>query len=455
MVEELKAGRYKILQKIDEGGMGVVYHAYDTRLQCPVALKEIKPVLLDDPQFRHRLAREAHAAAAINHPGIARAMDFVDDGTDCFIVYEFVQGVDLHKLLNQRRFSIDEILDVGIKLADALAAAHAHGFIHRDIKPKNIMLIPRPDARSRVKILDFGLAKQSKVVALARQGQTGETSSESYTTTGMAIIGTPDYMSPEQAAAEPVDARTDLFALGLVLYEMAAGFNPFTGHNAASTLARILTLDPPPLPERIPLAPENLELDRITHKCLRKLADERYASAGELLADLVKLRDGPIAPPRPPGGFVPRWLACVLFSLIQIGYLAMYAVAFAYLPENAHRLPMAFLGYDVTKFVVATLTMLSGAATVRLYFLAAVAFDYEDFGRLFHRLFPGLLIVDLAWAISPLLLFQKLGYILLLCVPALACLPFSQRTLVSFAYRRRGGRSSAAGAASPAQLRTD
>jgi hypothetical protein len=99
--------------------------------------------------------------------------------------------------------------------------------------------------------------------------------------------------------------------------------------------------------------------------------------------------------------------------------------------------------------------MLSGAATVRLYFLAAVAFDYEDFGRLFHRLFPGLLIVDLAWAISPLLLFQKLGYILLLCVPALACLPFSQRTLVSFAYRRRGGRSSAAEAASSAQLRTD
>jgi hypothetical protein len=272
----------------------------------------------------------------------------------------------------------------------------------------------------------------------------------------MVIIGTIDYMSPEQVRMEAADHRADLYALGLVLYEMATCTNPFRGGEPSSTIANILTREAPPLSELNPLSPPGL--DHVVRKCLRKNRDERYQSAKELLVDLTSLRQEmtqprpadptPPAPEPPPP--IPRRLALALFTLIQVGYLIMYGLGFYFLPENTHRLPMVIPGRFIPEIVAMTLIMLCGGATVRLYLLAAVGFDYEDLGRLFRRIFALVLVLDLAWAISPLLLFHKLGYIVLLGAPALAFLPFSQRTLVYIAYRRRGGRSSAAKAPSAA-----
>lgn len=466
MEGQLKGGRYEIEKEIGSGGMGIVYRAHDTRLKCSVALKEIRAEHLHDTQFRRRLAQEAQAAAAISHPGIARAYDFVDSDQESFIVYEFVEGVTLRDLLTRKRFATQEILDVGIKVADALAAAHAQGFIHRDLKPENLMLTPRGDGTSRVKILDFGLAKRHKLVSLPQAGSGAETEAGSITATAMVLIGTINYMSPEQLGdtrKEPVDARTDLYALGLILYEMATGINPFRGDSVTSTITNIVTREPPPIQERNPVSPP--ELDQVVRKCLRKRREERHQTAGELVTTLSDLRrklareepetskkvDGHALPaPEPP---IPRRLACSLFLLIQVGYLIMYGIAFFYLPENVHRLPKVFREEEWARFVPIALSVLCGAAAIRLYFLSAVAFDYADLGRLFRRVFPAILMLDLGFALFPLLLFYKLGYITLLCLIALAFLPFSQRTLVYSAYGPRGGRSSAAGTASSLEAR--
>ncbi len=442
---EVLVGRYRIERLIDSGGMGEVYRAHDMRLRCTVALKRIKPELLRDPQFRKRIALEVQAAAVINHPAIVRATDKYDDGREMvFIVYEFVEGETLDARLGEEAFSQKQILHIGIEAAVALTAAHARGFIHRDLKPKNLMLVTQPDGSRHVKILDFGLAKKVKVVSESAPVEGGETPFTDITKSVAMIIGTPDYMSPEQAFPKPVDFRTDIYSLGLVLYEMLAGFNPFAGKDPNSSRRRVLEMPTPPLPNLTTNQPQYVELDRILRKCLSKQPEERYPSMGELLADLTKVEeraDGESQAVSRRSGV--RWRYLALFCAIQVGYLAMYAAAYFYLPENTHRLPFFLLphAYSVVTY---TLIILCAAATVHLYLLGAVAFDYEDLGPLFHRAFPLVLVLDLVWALSPLLLFLKLGAIMLLGVPALALLPFSQRTLISMAYGRRGGRSSAA-----------
>jgi serine/threonine protein kinase len=266
--------------------MGVVFRAFDTRLNRAVAVKTLPPDATHDPERLRRFAAEARAASALNHTGIATVYDFVELGTDSFIVYEYIDGHTLRNELAHDRFTTDDLLGVGIQLADALVAAHSRGITHRDLKPENIMLVPDDHSRWRVKILDFGLAKQ-RPEPLSAGTESGAETISIATVPGL-LVGTITYMAPEQLESRPTDERTDIHALGLVLYEMATRTNPFVGRTPPSTIANILKQEPPPLRQKEPGAPA--ELDRILLKCLRKNPNERYQSTRELLVDLRDLR---------------------------------------------------------------------------------------------------------------------------------------------------------------------
>lgn len=455
MEGDLKVGRYRVEKRIgDPSGMGIVYKGYDTQTDSPVVLKFIKPEYLNDPQFRRRMALEARAAANLSHPCIAKALAFYDDGKECFIVYEFVEGETLRQILSKKSFTAGEILDVGIKVADALEFAHAKGFLHRDLKPANIMQTPRPGQFGWVKVLDFGLAKQVRAIDQAQSATLG-TDPAGRITTELSLIGTLEYMAPEQVGMEDADQRTDLYTLGLILYELATHVNPFQAVERRDLVTNILTREAPPVTGQNPSIPR--EFDHIIQKCLRKKRDERFQTAKDLLVELEKARyylpDGPDPKPKPPPPLpppitpIPPTLARALFVVIQLGYLALYVATAVYLPRHIDRIYELF-GLKEIALVIPFLAM-TGAA-LRLYFAAAVTIDYSDTGRLFDRLFPFIAILDELWAMAPLLIFQEIQWLSLLCIVGLAILPFSQRTLLYTAYAPRGGKTSGVGAATPA-----
>jgi len=264
---------YRIVSKLGEGGMGVVYEAEDLTLGRRVALKFCLSGR-DDAKLRANLLKEARAASSLSHPNIAHIYEYVEDPEgDAFISMELVSGASLARTLSQRRLSIEETMKVATGVASALAEAHRHGVIHRDIKPGNIQIT----AEGEVKVLDFGIARPASLPA------SGEASTD-ITRTIEGFSGTLLYMSPEQATAETLDARSDLFSLGVVLYECLTGKAPFAADALPSVLARLLTWAPPP-PSRVnPQSPA--QLDSIVLKLLEKDREKRYASAGELLADL-------------------------------------------------------------------------------------------------------------------------------------------------------------------------
>jgi serine/threonine protein kinase len=217
---------YQILDKLGEGGMGVVYRARDTRLDRTVAIKVIHPEAAATRERRERFAREARAASALNHSHIVTIHDIDHasaDGAECdFIVMEYVDGTSLDRVLEQRRLAVTEALDYAVQIASALAAAHAAGIVHRDVKPANVMLSRSGEA----KLVDFGLAKLAE---LPSGDESAPTLSAGFRTAHGAVLGTPSYMSPEQAEGRPVDSRSDVFSFGSVLYEMLTGRRPFQG----------------------------------------------------------------------------------------------------------------------------------------------------------------------------------------------------------------------------------
>ncbi len=287
-------GRYRIIETLGEGGMGIVFKATDEKLGRAVALKVLGDAVARDPERHRRFLREARVTAALSHPNIASVYDIGEtEAGDIYIAMELAPGVTLRRRTEQGPLGIASALRVATQLALALAKAHAHGIVHRDLKPENVMVSEQLD----VKVLDFGLAK-------AMEADPGPTSAapapakdappSSLVTEGARLLGTPGYMSPEQATGLPLDARTDIFAFGVVLYEMTTGVRPFAGGSAMEILIATSRDEPARPSKSAPAMSRGLE--RIILRCLEKNPDARYGSARELLDALGALDDAPADP---------------------------------------------------------------------------------------------------------------------------------------------------------------
>ena len=316
-----RLGAYEIRAQIGEGGMGEVYRAHDSRLRRDIALKILPPEAAD-AERRHRFAREAQAVAALNHPGIVTIHSVEQSGDIHFLTMELVDGQTLDVLIPAGGLPIDRLLAFAIPLADAVGAAHGQGIVHRDLKPTNVMVT----RDGRVKVMDFGLAKLSRPATLqdARDDASVTTIAGRLTEDGR-IFGTVAYMSPEQAEGRDVDHRSDVFSLGVLLFELATGRRPFKGDSQVALLASIVKDTPPPVTDLKPGVPADFA--RLVRKCLAKDPGRRYQSVLDLRNDLEELQQSPIVVAPTPVGRSTRRIVLIATAAVAI----VTAVA-AYLP---------------------------------------------------------------------------------------------------------------------------
>src|SRR6516162_3570179 len=283
-----KLGPYEIQSPLGAGGMGEVYRARDTRLDRTVAIKILPPHLSDNAEAKQRFEREARAISSLNHPNIFTLHDVGhQDGTD-FLVMEYLEGETLAERLLKGPLALDQVLKYGIEICEGLEKAHRSGVMHRDLKPGNIML-----TKTGAKLMDFGLAKAAPSSAPPSAGLTmtlpGPSVDQPLTARGT-LVGTFQYMAPEQVEGKDADVRSDIFALGAVLYEMATGKRAFTGKSQASIVAAILAAEPQPISTVQPMSPP--ALDRVVKICLAKDPDERWQTAHDVKLQLQWIAEG-------------------------------------------------------------------------------------------------------------------------------------------------------------------
>jgi serine/threonine protein kinase len=307
---------YQILDKLGEGGMGVVYKARDTHLDRFVALKVLPPEKVADPERKRRFVQEAKAASALNHPNIITIHDIAQQSGIDFIVMEFVPGKTLDELIPRRGLRLSEALRIAVQIADALARAHTAGIVHRDLKPGNIMV----DEHGLVKVLDFGLAKLTETAA---PGEDEPTRTLKPLTEEGQIVGTVAYMSPEQVQGKPVDARSDIFSFGSLLYEMVTGRRAFQSDTKISTLAAIINQEPAPLAAETPR-----DLEKVITRCLRKDRERRFQTMADARVSLLELKEdtdsGKLAAELPSRPRRHRRVAAGIAALLLIAAAALW-----------------------------------------------------------------------------------------------------------------------------------
>ncbi len=279
----VRLGPYEILAPLGAGGMGEVYRAKDTRLERTVAVKVLPQRLSSSTEVRQRFEREAKTISQLSHPHICALYDVGREGETEYLVMELLEGETLGERLAKGALPLEQTLRYGVEIADALDKAHRQGIVHRDLKPANVML-----TKSGVKLLDFGLAK-AMAPATPQVSLTALPTQQGLTQEGT-ILGTFQYMAPEQLEGKEADARTDIFALGAVLYEMATGRKAFSGTSQASLISSIMTAEPPPISTIQPMTPPGF--DRIVRKCLAKDPEDRWQSAADLGSELKWISEG-------------------------------------------------------------------------------------------------------------------------------------------------------------------
>jgi predicted Ser/Thr protein kinase len=383
-IEGRTIGPYIVRRELGRGGMGVVYLAEDTRLSRRVALKALPPDICHDPNRRERLRLEARAAAALSHPGIATVYALEEIGDDLYLATEYVPGESLRAMLAAGPLPIARVVTIGAQLARALAAAHTAGVVHRDIKPENVVRTPN----GAIKILDFGLARMDAAI------------SPKLTQSGL-IVGTPAYMAPEQVLGQNVDFRTDLFAFGLMIYELASGVNPFAADTVGATLARIIEVEPPVLSKVQPRA--LAELDRVVSICLQKDPVNRYQSTEDLVADfeqleleVARLRLHSSDETEHHAAAVLREPRVVWWRTHQCIVVGLYLITstLGWYIKEWHKVP-------VTEFLFIGLGAAAAAGGVlRVHLMFTEYFNRQNLGLERRRIMRALLVADLSIAVA-------------------------------------------------------